>query len=200
MRKLAIALLLVAATASLAFARPRRDADGRCDLVLYVSGESSYSDGCYYDGDGETLRSRYGRNFLFVRRSGQAWVIRDAAALRTAEEIFRPQVELGRKQSALGQEQSRLGREQSRLGQQQAALGREQARIALDGDTADQRDLVRRQEELSRKQDELGRQQSALGRQQDALGRQQEALSKQAEKKIDALIEEAIASGKAERR
>ncbi len=64
---------------------------------------------------------------------------------------------------------------------------------------SEMRDLGGQHEELARLQEALGRQQEELGRQQEELGRRHEALAKQVERKIDDLVEQARAAGKAER-
>ncbi|HEY7213774.1 MAG TPA: M56 family metallopeptidase [Thermoanaerobaculia bacterium] len=167
------------------------------------------------------LRGNSSEPFLWYRRDGREYVVRDPAVLRQAQEIFRPQMELGARQGelgarqgALGAQQGALGAKQGELGGRQGALGVQQAALAAEqvGREGDDRDLDRRQEaleaqmeelgrqqaELGRQQEALGRQQEELGRQQEELGRQQEAASKKAEQELRALMDQAIRSGAAQ--
>jgi bla regulator protein BlaR1 len=147
---------------------------------------------------------------LYFRRSGKEYVVRDAATVKAAQELFRAQSELGEKQGALGAQQGELGGRQGELGARQGALGAKQAALAAkqvrmeqdgkDADAIDQEmeELNRQQEELGRQQEELGRQQEELGSRQEELGRQQERLGKEAEVKFRGLVDEALRTGKAQ--
>jgi beta-lactamase regulating signal transducer with metallopeptidase domain len=155
------------------------------------------------------MRGSSKEDILWFRHNGKAYIVRDAATLKQAKELFRPQMELGAKQGALGARQGELGGRQGALGAKQGALGAELGAIAADrarrGDDADDRDLERREneiqrkmEELSRQQEELGRQQEGLGRQQEELGRQQEELSRRIERDFKVLMARTIESGVAQ--
>lgn len=144
---------------------------------------------------------------LYFRRDGKAYVVRDAALVEQAEEIFRPQAELGAKQGELGAKQGELGGKQGELGARQGALGAKQgalgARMGRRGEddeslAAEMEELAQQQEELARKQEELGRLQEELGRKQEELGRQQERLGRESQKKIRALTDEALRRGLAQ--
>jgi beta-lactamase regulating signal transducer with metallopeptidase domain len=181
------------------------DHDGDSWVLLY--GDNSFSASTDDLRQAKRLRSSSKEDILWFRHNGKAYVVRDAATLKQAKEILRPQMELGAKQGELGGRQGELGGRQGALGARQGALGAEMAAVAADrrGSDADDRDLDRRMEELSRKQEELGRQQAELGRQQAALGReqaelgrQQEALSRKVEKDFRALMDRAIQSGVAQ--
>src|SRR5712692_7533768 len=73
-----------------------------------------------------------GPGYLWFRRDGWTYVVRDGAVLKEIEEASAPQEELGSEQSRLGQRQSELGQQQSKLGRQQGEFGRKQARRALE--------------------------------------------------------------------
>lgn len=139
---------------------------------------------------------RSGREgLLYVRQAGAAYVIRDAATLRRAEELFAPQQELGARQAELGSRQAALGSRQAALGAEQARLAARQA-----GASAGRADSFERQQsDLGARQDALGRQQDALGSEQDSLGREQDRLGRQADARLRALVAEAIQRGLAQR-
>jgi hypothetical protein len=128
---------------------------------------------------------------LYFRQGGAAYVVRDAAVLREAEAIFRPQREIGDRQAALGDRQAALGERQARLGMEQASLGFRQASAT----PSRAGELGRLQAELGRRQHTLGQQQNVLGRQQSALGREQEVAAREADRKLRALVADAIRRG-----
>jgi hypothetical protein len=132
---------------------------------------------------------------LYVRQGGAAYVIRDAAILRRAGSILKPQEALGARQAELGSRQAALGQRQAALGTEQARLGGRQA----DASPRQQAELSRQQTELSRRQTELSRQQSDLGNQQSALGSEQGRLAREAEAKFRALLADALQHGAAQR-
>ena len=132
---------------------------------------------------------------LYVRENGVAYVIRDAAMLRRAQEIMAPQQELGRRQGALGKQQGELGRRQGALGAEQGRIGR----MMADARVRELGELGRRQGELGRQQAALGTQQAALGRRQAELGREQARLAEAAQPQFRALVEDAIQRGRAQR-
>lgn len=167
------------------------------------------------------LRGSDGDEVLWFERDGKEYVVRDAATLAAAKELWKPVTELGRRQAELGAEQAKLGGRQAELGGQQAALGAKQAalgaqiaalaaeRVGRDDDDPEferkEREISRKMEELGRQQEELGRQQEQysepqeeLGRRQEELGRQQEVASEKAGKEMKALMDRAIRSGAAE--
>jgi beta-lactamase regulating signal transducer with metallopeptidase domain len=190
-------------------------------VLLYGNGSATMSGSMGTLEKVKRLRGDSKADILWFRRDGKEYVVRDAAVLKQAREIFKPQMELGAKQGELGARQGELGAKQGELGAKQGELGGRQGalgaemaalaaeRISRDDDAADleqrERGLAARMEELSRKQEELGRQQEALGRQQEELGRHQEALGRQqeaagekAQQALRSLIDRALQSGAAQ--
>lgn len=134
------------------------------------------------------------------------------------------QGELGERQGELGEALGRLGARMGELAEELAELvsdragrdekGSEARREKLEGEMrqveqkmealsrdhgSEGGELGERQETLARQQEALGRQQEVLGRQQEELGRRQEKLVREAEGQIERLLDEALASGKAEK-
>jgi hypothetical protein len=164
-------------------------------VLLSQGGRSSTMSGSTDDLErARALRAGL-EGLLFVRQSGTAYVIRDAATLRRAEAIFAPQQAMGSRQAELGSRQAELGSRQAALGAQQARLGLRQAGAS----PRQQDELGRQQDELGRQQEALGEQQEALGRQQDVLGREQDRLAREAESQFRALLADALQRGVAQR-
>jgi hypothetical protein len=176
------------AAASAATAR----AGERASYILFGAGEQ----GVTMSGSTDDLRRartvRVGDEpMLYFREGGSAYVVRDPSTLRDAQLIFKPQQELGSQQAALGARQAELGGRQAALGGEQARLGAQQANAR----PRDAVELGRRQAALGRQQDALGQQQNALGQQQNELGRRQDLLGREADKKLRALLADAIRRG-----
>ena len=141
------------------------------------------------------------------------------------DELGRQQDELGRQQDALGRKQDELGHQQDEVrikvpADLEARLKRVEDEIRQLGPTASQDDLGRlqgelgdlqgylgdlqgragdQQGELGKKQGELGAEQGELGRKQGELGRKQGEIAREAAVKMQAIIEKALAAGKAQR-
>jgi beta-lactamase regulating signal transducer with metallopeptidase domain len=140
-------------------------------------------------------------------------------------ELGEKQGELGAKQGELGAKQGELGGKMGTLGRKQAQVSLKLSLLEMeDGeetpDMKRQREqLEREQEELEKQMEELGRQMEKysepmeelgrqmekysepmeeLGRQMEELGRQMEVASREAEKKLQALLGDAIRKGVAE--
>lgn len=148
-----------------------------------------------------------GRDLLWLRRGQDRYVIRDGATLARFDALFEPIARIGRQQGELGQRQGELGRQQGELGQQMGRLAMAQARTAMtraghddDTDTDDEAGQASTgQHEVEQRMRALSEQQAALGRQQSALGQQQAQASSRANKALQALMDQAIASGRAQR-
>lgn len=173
-----------------------------------VSGTGSVIEcGSYGDMDHvRELQSRIHGGFIWFRKDGRSYIIRDPATVRSATDAYAPQ-------QALSRQQAELGRQQLEMGGRQAALGMQQAHVSVSVDLPDltammqqmetqlrgldssatqqalsrvqaqleemQRRMGALQSEAGEKEAELGRQQAALGERQAALGRQQAALGEQ---------------------
>jgi hypothetical protein len=166
-------------------------------------------------GDMEDLRvakhhlRELGPGYLWFRRGGKAYVVKDGKVVDAIEEALKPQEELGEEQSRLGEQQSRLGEQQSKLGERQSALGARQAQVAmrraqreLNGerpprDRESEQELAETQRELSKAQQALGREQQKMGREQQKLGDQQRELSRKVERRVDELIAASLRDGTA---
>lgn len=167
---------------------------------VYVEGESRTMSGSSGDAERALAARRGDEPLLYVRRGGDAWVVRDPGLLAEARRILEPVLALGRQQGELGGSQGALGGEQGALGSRQAALGAEQGELAaeqtrLSGELArlradlaevDQRHrqageaerpaLAARRQELREGIDALEERMRALADEQRELGERQRAL------------------------
>ncbi len=93
------------------------------ESYIMVSGDNVTMSGSSSDlRRATTMRKQLGDNFIWFRRDGKGYVIRDSAILSDAHKLFEPQQELGRRQSELGERQSKLGEQQSELGERQSSV------------------------------------------------------------------------------
>ncbi len=144
------------------------------------------------------LRGDSRGGILWFRHGGKEYVVRDAALLKQAGELFKAQGEVGARQGELGGRQGALGAKQGALGAEMGALTADRARRGDGGDSAGDRDLEKREKELDARMEALSHQQEELGEQQEALGRQQEELSRKAEKELRTLMDRALQNGQAQ--
>lgn len=186
MRTLAAVLLLALAPSLLA----------ECDRVVFRDGDATTNGGkCGMNVDRiESLRERYGRRFVWFEREGRTYVSREPQLLDRLRKLYQPQTDLGAQQAALGEQQAKLGVVQARIGEEQARLGEMQARAG-----ANQNALSAKQNELAARQNELGQQQNLLGEKQNKMGERMNALAREADRKLPAILDEAIAKGWATR-
>ena len=153
----------------------RRIYSGDSDETYVVSsGDSLTLSGSFFRGPeglgrmGALRKQANALDFIWFRRNGKAYFIRDAATVQQAKEFFAPQ-------EALGKQQEELGRHQEALGAQQEELGRkmEQVRVEVPDLTAELQKLQAQLDQLHKHgatQEELGNLQGALGELQGKLG------------------------------
>jgi beta-lactamase regulating signal transducer with metallopeptidase domain len=145
----------------------------------------------------DSLRRTFPGDFIWFIRDGEAYVIRDAATIHRAMELFAPAQELERQQEELGKKQEVLGAQQEALGKKQEALGEQMEKVRVNvpdltaeiqkleaevkklGASGTQEDLGRIQEKVGEIQNKIGELQSAAGEQQGALGEKQGALGEE---------------------
>ncbi len=68
----------------------------------------------------QKLRKKTGGDFIWFRKNGNAYIVRDPETVRRALAAFAPMQVLARQQAELGREQATLGAKQAALGMQQA--------------------------------------------------------------------------------
>jgi beta-lactamase regulating signal transducer with metallopeptidase domain len=150
----------------------------------------------------KALRSKIPSDFIWFERDEKSYIIRDAATVQRAKQLWQPVEDLGRQQEALGKQQESLGEQQEALGKKMEAvrvqipdlsgqmekLEAEMKQLSANGGTVEQigdlqsqiGELQSRigeiQSQAGRQQGEIGRQQGELGRKQGELGRQQGEL------------------------
>ncbi|KPN21026.1 hypothetical protein AO715_14720 [Xanthomonas sp. Mitacek01] len=144
---------------------------------------------------------------LWLRRGDARYIVRDAGTIARFRAAFDDVVELGEKQGALGTRQGTLGAEQGTLGARQGEIGGRIAELALQA--ARSGDDATRQRALDALQAEsrtLGTQMGALSSRQAALAGEQGELAKlqtqaqaRANREARAIVDEVIASGRAQR-
>jgi len=195
------------------------------DSYIIVSGDVTTMSGSSRDlAHAMARRAELGDDFIWFRRNGKSYIIRDADFLREAHKLFAPQQELGRKQGELGDEQAKLGDQQAKLGDQQSAvrttppdLTREIELLkeklksagtseelgdvqALLGElqskvAAAQERIGDEQAKLGDQQSKLGDQQAELGRKQAELGEEQARAAEEATRKLKRMIDDAFKKG-----
>ncbi len=144
------------------------------ETYVVSSGESLTLSGSFFRGPdglgrmGELRKQAHTLDFIWFRRNGKAYFIRDAATVQQAKEFFAPQEALGKQQEELGRHQETLGAQQEELGKQM-----EQVRVEVPDLTAELHKLEAQVEQLHKHgatQEELGNLQGALGELQGKLG------------------------------
>lgn len=157
-----------------------------------VSGESIIMmNGSGDDRDAvKSLQKKIQGDFIWFIHGGHSYVIRDAAMVKSARELYASQQDLGRKQEELGKQQEELGKQQEALGKEQEAvrvqipgdlearLKKAEAMVRALGTNASQEDLGRLQGELGNIQGEIGNLQGKAGDEQGEIGRRQGELGK----------------------
>lgn len=207
MKRILPVLLLACSAAALA-----KDRDDDSSWVVVRSDRNVSMHGSLRDLEAARKHfAEFGPQYLWFRRDGKQYVVRDGKVIDQIEEATRPQEELGAEQARLGKRQADLGRQQAQLGRQQAELGERQARHAQDearrqlrgeepaGKEDDEREIDKLQRYLSGVQENLGREQEKVGREQEKMGREQERLSREVERKVHPLIEASLKDGSAKR-
>jgi bla regulator protein blaR1 len=147
---------------------------GRRGMTIGSSGGSDEVD---------RLRGKYSGDFIWFRRDGKYFVIRDQATVSRAAGLFAPMQGLEEKQDELGKQQEALGEQQEALSQKM-----EEVKVAVPDMTADL-DRVREkikqlaaggtQDELGELQSEIGELQSKIGELQSQAGRHQSEVGRQ---------------------
>ena len=220
----------IAAGPGQASAQPDRASSGKSrdkslESYIIVSGDTETMSGSTIDlQNAMVLRLKIGDEFIWFRRDGKSYVIRNAEILKAANKLFEPQHELGRLQGALGDQQAKLGELEAELGEKQSSvrttpqdvtrlleklqaelktagtaeeLGDVQALLAeLQSEVAARQSRMGDQQALlGEKQVALGQQQAKLGEEQDKLGEEQAKRAEEASRKLRTLIDEAFKKG-----
>lgn len=168
------------------------------ESFVTVWGDSSTMSGSSKDlAHAKALREKIKGDFIWFRRDGKSYIVRDEATVKQAKEFFATQEELGGRQAQLGKKQSELGAKQAALGKKQAEVSIEVPDLSADlkrvekelselSKPATQEDLARLQSEVAEVQAKLaalqgkaGEQQAVLGQQQAELGARQAELGRQ---------------------
>jgi len=138
----------------------------------------------------EFLQEKNPGDFVWFRRDGKSYVIRDAATIKRAKDFFAQVQELDKKQEELGKQQEALGEKQEALGKQQEEihvqipdmsedLHKLEAELKALGSSGSQEDLGRIQGAIGELQSKLGELQSKAGEEQGKLGEKQGALGEE---------------------
>lgn len=126
-----------------------------------------------------TLRDRFGADFLWFRRDGREYLIRDSQFLARVNTLFAPM-------RALEPEQRAVSREESDLDRLIDAIEDRDEGERIDDDTrAHLRDLRARQRDVQRRERELDR--------------REEAMEREAERALWRALDDAIRDGTVER-
>src|SRR6202050_3550635 len=138
----------------------------------------------------EFLQEKISGDFIWFRRDGKSYVIRDPATIKRAKDFFAAVQELDKKQEELGKQQEALGEKQEALGKEQEEvhvqipdmtedLHKLEAELKKLGASGTQEDLGRIHGEIGELQSKLGDLQSVAGDEQGKMGEKQGELGEQ---------------------
>jgi beta-lactamase regulating signal transducer with metallopeptidase domain len=128
----------------------------------------------------EELRKKIQGDFIWFRRDGKSYIIRDQATVDRAKALWAPQEELGKKQEELGKQQEDLGKQQEEL-----SVKMEQIHVKVPDLTKEieklqaelkQLNSSATMEQIGQIQSEIGDLQSKIGDIQSQAGDQQSKL------------------------
>lgn len=129
----------------------------------------------------EELRKKIQGDFIWFRRDGKSYIIRDQATIDHAKAFWAPQEELGKKQEELGEQQEALGKQQEELGAKMEQIHvkvpdltkeieKLQAELKQLNSSATVEQIGQIQSEIGALQSKIGDIQSQAGDQQSKLG------------------------------
>ena len=129
----------------------------------------------------EELRKKIQGDFIWFRRDGKSYIIRDQATIDRAKAFWAPQEELGKKQEELGKQQEALGKQQEELGAKMEQIHvkvpdltkeieKLQAELKQLNSSATVEQIGQIQSEIGDLQSKIGDIQSQAGDQQSKLG------------------------------
>jgi hypothetical protein len=140
------------------------------------------------------VTARFGGDFLWVRRHGNAYVIRDGGLVQRARSFFVPVSALAPAQKAVEREEAKLDREEERLDAiaDRVKDSEDRTRYAKDDGRAESR-----LRETEAKLADVRAKQRDVGRRERELDQREEALEREAERKLWQLVDDAIRRGAA---
>lgn len=143
------------------------------------------------------VQRRFPGEFLWVRRFGKEFLIRDPRTLEEAQSLFAPLRGLEPERAALKPRQSRLESKQAALDREQEKLERELDRLADDsessGEESARKGLEHRQRELETRMRALEGEQRELDAVEHSIDEREDDLEKKAEAELWRLIDRSIA-------
>lgn len=185
--RLLFSAFLTLSTAATVLAFPEGDRGPRDTYVLNRGNSASVSGSLEDLG---TQRRRYSGDFLWFRRGGTAYVIRDPQLLIEADAFFEPLRELQPDQESLARREAALDREDEEH-------DREEEAIEAEEEAQPSPELDRRRRALDDRRRELSRRQHELAKEERALDRREEALEEAAERELWTFLDRTVASGAA---
>jgi beta-lactamase regulating signal transducer with metallopeptidase domain len=146
----------------------RGNDDGEGFVIVTGHGDSLTLSGSQEDGMRvQELREKIPGDFIWFRRQGKSYIIRDQATVDRAKHFWAPQEELGSQQEELGRQQEALGKQQEELGAKM-----EQVQVKVPDLTKEMEKLQAELKQLgsSATLDQVGELQSAIGELQGKIG------------------------------
>ena len=202
---LGLSLLLAISGASVAVERSAHSgvlAGSRArDAYLLTRGEHGLSTNLSLE-EFVDLRKMFSGEFLWVRRGGRKFLIRDRAVLGQAQALFEPLRTLEPEREALRARQRDLADEESPLEREQEEIDRQAEELENDhgeNAAAARRDLERRQDDLRPLMRRLEARERELDTIERSLDEREDVLEKRAEERLWQLIDAALARGLGER-
>lgn len=192
------ALILTVCVASLLFTAGLSLADNyiftdrNADAYVLTKDYVSYSTNATGD-DILNLNDLFGGNYLWVRRAGKEYVIRDSHAIKGANRLFAALDEVEPERAALQQEHSQLEEEESSLMNEQADT--ESRLAALDKTSGASASLESQLADLAVRRSALADRASDLEMREEALETRVKSLQLQVETSIWELVDRSLADG-----
>ncbi len=148
------------------------------------------------------VQRRFSGEFLWVRRAGKEYLIRDRRTIDEAQSLFAPLRQLDPERAALERRQSRLEADEAALDRKQEKLERELDRLSDDSELRDEepvrRRLESRQRELESRMRALEDRERELEAVERSIDRREDDLEEKAERELWRLIDGALDGGLAQ--
>jgi hypothetical protein len=141
----------------------------------------------------QSLQARFGDDFLWVRRHGKSYVIRDAALLQRTHSFFAGVSALAPAHEAINREEAKIDREEERLDEIADRASDSEDRRASAKSVPSAEEL----REVRARLEEVRARQRAVSERERELDQREEVLEREAERNMWRLVDDAIRSGAA---